>query len=261
MVPSRTISTLKVWLAGLVCRPGVGRGLSALFSGRVPNRGVQIDVTHESVPPEHIACIFFGLYEQNELRFVRRFLRRDLDVVEIGSGIGVVSAHILTKLTRGTKLACVEANPFLIPALRRNVELNGSGAEVMVLGRALDYGGSETVAFRVDSKNLGSAVQEQSGRDLVEVRTASLYDVVCEAGVGDYALVCDAEGAEAGMILSDSAGLSGCKQMIIELHPAVHEGRSYSVADLRRHLEAHHGFSLVAFRHGVHVFERAEHAR
>jgi len=259
MVSASTISGLKVWLAGLVCRPSVGRGLSALFSGRVPNLGVQIDVTHESVPPEHAACIFFGLYEQNEIRFVRRFLRSDLDVVEIGSGIGVVSAHILTKLTQGTKLVCVEANPFLIPVLRRNVELNGFGAEVSVLQRALDYSGSKTVGFRVDSMNLGSGVQDQSCQDLVEVSTASLHDLVREAGVGDYALVCDAEGAEVGLILSDSEGLSRCKQMIIELHPAVYAGRRHSAMDLRQQLEERHGFSPIAFRHGVHVFERAEH--
>lgn len=248
-----------MWLAGLVCSPGLGRCLSALFGGRIPSRGVRIDVTPESVPPAHAACIFFGLYEQNEIRFVRRFLHPGLDVIEIGSGIGVVSAHILGKLTRGTKLVCVEANPFLIPALRRNVELNGVEDEVTVLGRALDYSGRETIGIRVDSKNLGSGVQEQSSPDLIEVRTVSLHDLVCEAGVGDYVLVCDAEGAEAGMILSDHDGLSRCKQMIIELHPAVHEGRRHSVADLCQSLEAQHGFSLIASRHGVHVFERAEH--
>ena len=256
MFSGSAISRAKVWLASQICRPWVGRCLSTLYGGRIPHWGIVIDAGQEAVPAEHAASIFFGLYEPAEIRFVRRFLHRGLDVVEIGGGIGVVSAHILTRLGKGNKLTCVEANPRLLPALRRNIELNAPQAQVIVVHGALDYSGAGVISLRVDGKNLGSHVQARAGEALVQVRAMSLRDLVLEAGLGDYALVCDAEGAEAGMILCDSEGLSRCRQMIVEFHPAVHDGVQYSVADLCREAEARHGFRLVAARRGIHVFEK-----
>lgn len=250
---SAGLSRLKLWLADQFCSPVVGRYVSALFNGQIPSKGIVIDATQEMIPAEHVACIFFGLYERTETRFARRFLTCGMDVVEIGSGIGVVSAHILTRLGRGDRLICVEANPYLISTLQRNVELNNLRAEVTVLNRALDYSEREELSLAVDSRNLGTHVQHQPG---AHVRAISLHDVVRQANLSDYALVCDAEGAEIGMILHDSDGLSRCRLLIIELHQAVHEGCEYSVLDLRRALEMHHGFSMVAARHRVHVFEK-----
>ena len=225
-----------------------------LLKGRIPGRGVLIDAPLEIVPAEHVVSILLGLYESDEVRFIRRYLHHGLDVMEIGSGIGVVSAHILGKLAKRDKLVCLEANPNLVPGLKRNIELNAPGAEVVVMNRALDYSGKEMISLTVDRKNLGSHVRRQPG---VQVRAISLKDVIREAKLSDYALVCDAEGAETGMILHDSEGLSRCRLLIIELHRTVHAEREYTVADLRRALEVRHGFSLVASRHAVHVFEKA----
>jgi hypothetical protein len=109
------------------------------------------------------------------------------------------------------------------------------------------------ISLKVDRKNLGSHVQNQAG---VQVRSISLGDVIRDAELSDYALVCDAEGAETGMILHESEGLSRCRLLIIELHRTMHADREYRVADLRRALEMYHGFSMVASRHRVHVFEK-----
>ena len=56
-------------------------------------------------------------------------------------------------------------------------------------------------------------------------------DVGCgdrKAGVGDFILVSDIEGAEAGMFDRDADALTRCRRMIVELHESTYGARSTS---------------------------------
>ena len=187
---------------------------------------------------------------------MHRFLRSDLDIVELGSGIGAVSLHLAKAQARDKRLICVEANPYLIDTMRKNFTFNVPWKQVAILNRALDYSGRGRAGLNLDH-NLGSHVEAGSNDQLVLVQTVTLKKLLDDFGIGAFALVSDVEGAEAGMILEEAETLSRCRQMIIELHPAVYNGHPYSVDDLCQKIESMHGFALVAHRHGVHVFDKS----
>lgn len=253
------MTALKRWVAGILCHPLIGRAIIALFGGRVPSlrsRGWRVALDAPGVTPRTAAQIFWGIYENAELRFVERYLRPDLDVVEIGASIGVVTSAIALHQDPARRLVCVEANPQLIDLLRRNVASNAPGHPVEVVHRAISYGG-RTVRFGLGPTNAsGQLDQAGTSTEAVEVPATTLAELLRERGITRFALVADIEGAEAAIIDKDADALLRCEQILIELHATRFEGRDLGVEDLVRGIEAH-GFTLRA-RHGpVCVFERS----
>ena len=63
-------------------------------------------------------------YEVDEINLLHKYLRRDLDAIELGSGVGVISVEIARRQEANHKSVCVETNPFLIETLETNLRLN-----------------------------------------------------------------------------------------------------------------------------------------
>lgn len=257
--------SLKLLLAEALCQPWLGRLISALFRGRVPSlrfRGWRVATDVAGVDPGMVASIFWGIYESAEIRFLRRHLRPDLDVVELGASLGVVSAEVSRLQAPGHKRVCVEANPALVSILRQNVAANAPGRDVSVVHRAVDYGPERAPVrfFFGDSSISGHTVApagdpvEDEKYDLVPAVT--LGELLSEFDIGPYALVCDIEGAEAGFIAHDAEALAACRQLIIELHDVSNSELGATVESMREALIQRHGFRQRD-RHGpVFVFER-----
>lgn len=259
------VAAAKRSLVSVLCRPAVGSAIRAVSRGRIRNRGFVVDTNNEYVSPRNVALLFWGLYERAEVVFVERFLRDDLDVVELGSSLGVVSLHIARAQGEGQKLICVEANPFLTRTIRGNFNANfGSRKEAMVINRAISYDGREEISFLLSEDNLLSRMGSARDQRTARVTVTTLSGILRDYGVGDFSLVCDIEGAEAGLILKDAEALSRCRQMIIELHQTTYDGRPYSVEDLRAKIESTHGFRSIASQrtahHDVFAFEKASKA-
>ncbi len=256
------MSRAKSWVADAICSAPVGRIVSGCFGQRVPNLrfpGSRIDVRSPLVPSRLAASIFFGVYESAELRFIRSRLRRDLDVVELGSSLGVVSCEIARRQEPGRKVVCVEANPELIPVLRRNLIANAPGRDAIVLNRAIDYGPDRAeVELVFGDTNLGGSTigRQAGGRGVRTVSTCTLSGLLQSNGIGRYALVSDIEGAEAGIIREDGEALESCDQLLIELHRVQTGEYDETEESLRSGLEGH-GFRVTASHGCVYLFERA----
>ncbi len=252
------MGTLKTTLARGLCHPAVGRLLSALFNDRIPSLRfgcLRIDTRAPSVSPRNVAMIFWGIYESTEMRFVQRYLRPDLDVVEIGSSLGAVACRIARRQEAGRRLVCVEANPDLLPALRRNVHVH-SPQPVEVVNRAIGYDGPIARLHRGPDNTSGRALPSSADAEGENVPASTLSELLEDHGIGEYALVSDIEGAEAGFIERDPTALSRCQQMVIELHDAESARGPLTVDDLAALLVERHGF-VLRDRHGpVCVFER-----
>jgi FkbM family methyltransferase len=249
------LTKTKLIIGSTLCNPVISDVISIIFKGRIPRWGFVIDTNNDYIPRCNAASIFWGLYERKEIDLIRQFLRTDLDVIELGSSLGVISLHIIKVQNREQKIICLEANPYLIETIKANANLNAPWKNVEVLNRAIDYSGQSEVSFNVSQNNLGSQINHSNVDNSTSVKTTTLKKLIHDYHIKDFALVSDIEGAEAGMILKDVEALKHCKQMIIELHPINYEGYTYSVDELREKIEAIHGFRLIAKRHGVHVFE------
>lgn len=240
-------------MGGLLIRPSIGRFLSRRYGGLIPSRGGMFEVgTRARVSYQECARLFFGFYEKSERNFVQRFLRSDLDVIELGSGVGVISCAILDRIQLDRSLICVEGNPVAVDSLRRNLIRNHADRRVAIVNKAIDYSGLGIVEFRTDENFLGSSAGPGGA---ARVPTTTLAAVHCGSGFGKFALVSDVEGAEVGFLLEDCATISLCEQMIIELHASEFRSHRYSVADVDR-LAERAGFRRTAARHNVRVYTR-----
>ena len=81
--------------------------------------------------------MFWGGYEGAETRMIRSMLRDSPTVVELGSSLGVTTAHIAAMMAPGGRLVCVEANPRLIPGLSERIAPHKPGLCVDVIHAAV----------------------------------------------------------------------------------------------------------------------------
>jgi FkbM family methyltransferase len=256
--------SVKRFIARAICNPVIGRLISNIFRDLIPSHGSVIHTHNQAILPTVKAALFWGLYESAEVRFVREYLRKDLDVVELGSSLGVVTSQILQKLEPGRRVVCVEASPHLLETLRKNIAENGKGREASVVHGAIAEmpKSGKSVSLSIGEDNTVSRVSDSGGsNDGVLVPAFTLSDILQQEYIeGDFALVSDIEGAEAGFIESDGDALGRCLQLIIELHETHWHGEVVTVDRLRSVLERLHGFRLRANHGPVCVFEKPSEA-
>lgn len=240
-------------LGNILCHPILGHAVGKLYQDRLRHRGVWLDL--KGIDPFIKAQLWWGKYELIEISFVQRYLRRDLDVVELGSSLGIVSAHIAARLGPGRRLVCIEANPYLLHHIPANVYLNRPDLALSVVHAAVYYG-APTVDLTLEQDTTASRVSESANGRSVTVPALPLGRLLSAHDIGDYVLVCDIEGAEAGIIECDSQALSACRQMLIELHDTHWDGRPYSIEAMAATLKDRHGFHLRAYDGPVCLFER-----
>lgn len=196
------------------------------------------------------ASLFWGFHEAQEIRYVNAYLTPDLPVVELGTSLGVVSAHVARRLNGARKLICVEANASALALARETILVNAPGAEVVRISGAVDYIGNSSASFIV-SDDLISSRLGHTGSTAIRVRSITLSAVLAESGITDYALVCDVEGAESQILERDASSLEQCNIMIIELHAGGGTTVDAMAIEIGRL-----GFRCVDNHGAVHVFVR-----
>lgn len=249
---------VKVGIAAVLQVRGMGIIVGRLTKDMIPCRGIRISTASPIISPRTKAAMFWGLYENRELRCLKRHLRPDLDVVDLGASIGVSGAHAARRLRPGIRYVAVEANPALHDLLARNLV---SHSNSVILARALDAspGAGDTVTLALGPTTDASRIEQNpAGYDgAVAVRRQTLSDLLRQEGLSRFQLLCDIEGSEASLFLNDPDAFRHCELMIIELHRTYANGRWFSVADLRD-LVLSLGFRIVGQEDPVYVFSRRD---
>lgn len=246
------MSTAKVAIARAVTRPSVGRLIAHLTDDSLRIRGARINTASPLIEDRTRAMLALRLYERAELGFVSKYLRSDLDVVELGASIGVVGSVVLGMLAPGRRLIAVEADPGLAAIARENFRGNAGSAEWTVMVAVIAYGTHDGLSFVRGASSTGGRLARTGRSDGEGIGRQTLSDVLATHRINRYALIADIEGAEAGILQVDHAALARCDQMIIELH----DTDEAQAADMRAALIERHAFSVIAERGPVLVLER-----
>lgn len=160
MLRRRTPTVVKVRIAEILCRPVFGRGIARLTKDSIPNRGIRVCTAGAAVTPQVKAAIFWGVYESAEIRFLRKYVRPDVDVVELGASLGVTASHAISQISTDVSYVAAEANPALHKALGENLRDHPrarivAGAVDATLGAAtttrLEIGATTDASRRGDS--------------------------------------------------------------------------------------------------------------
>ena len=240
-------------------RASIGRLIGRTFHDQIPCMGCVIDTHSPLVVPRIKAKLFLRGYEHVEIRLVKKYLRSDRDVIDLGSGLGVVAAHIGRKLQVGQRLICVEAQPALWGVIQTNVNRNAPHVQLDIVSGAVAYPIDHRPCVKLElgiDHLVAHIVDGGPSKDCLSVPALALSDVLREHAIGEYTLVSDIEGSEAGLLEMDGEALRHCRQMIIELHHTVWRGRVILMEELASELCVKHGFRPIERWGSVLVLEK-----
>jgi FkbM family methyltransferase len=198
--------------SGRFIRPIIGFGFD--LTGAIYRvDGCRFEIPIHMTDRNYRSAFVFGEYEAGERKLIRQFLRTDDRVIELGGCIGVLSCLVNSRLEARTHHLVVEANPELIPLLRRHRELNQACFEIAECAVSRD----PEVTFAVHRLMTQSGIFAQGDTRQIRVRGRSLADLHDSHGPFNVLLI-DIEGSELEILKSSSNLLLEYRLVIIELH-------------------------------------------
>ncbi|WP_158234167.1 FkbM family methyltransferase [Oceaniglobus indicus] len=188
-----------------------------LKSNRLKYRGLVVPIDRDLVPKAVIKQLLRGQYEVPEIEAALALIRPDDRVLELGTGLGVVSALVAQKLTRG-KVLTFDGNPNLQPSIKALHRANGITNVTPRHGLVQGGAGAGTATFHLNVNfPEGSIASARGSTETIDVPVES-WDAVVEA-FRPTVLICDIEGAEVDLL--PAVSLDGLRAVVIELHPDV----------------------------------------
>jgi FkbM family methyltransferase len=155
-----------------------------------------------------------GGYERDELRLIGMVLSPSDVVLEVGAGLGVVSAYCAKRLG-SNRVFAFEANPDLEPRIRETYALNG--VEPTLEMCAIRATAGRINLYRTKHLFSSSLIQRNARALAIEVPGKALSYVVEK--IRPTLLIVDVEGAEGELF--DRAQLPGVTKIMLELHERV----------------------------------------
>ena len=111
-------------------------------------KGVTLRIPEAQLSPKLTEALEKGQYEAGESRALLKHVRPGDRVLDLGAGAGFVSS-LAARVVGGENVVAVEANPDMLPVLRRNLNLNGAGDAEMLFGAVVADGfAGETLKFQ-----------------------------------------------------------------------------------------------------------------
>jgi FkbM family methyltransferase len=217
------------------------RIIRGTFRKRVMIDDLTFDVSSQ---PAKLRGIDWSQWENENRKAIKEYIRPEDRVLELGGGIGIVSCFINKRLRDSSAHTVVEANPDLIPIIRRNGELNGCGFKV--LNRV--YG--DSTFYRHEDFYRSST--EYKTNDPIQVQSLSPAEMK-----GYTVLVSDIEGMEIKLLQSKE--IVNFERVIVEFdtQDIGDAGVQATIANLKTHrmvkrvedAEAHakHPYTFMVF--------------
>lgn len=175
--------------------------------------GCVFEIPHGITSVSYRSCFLKRDYENEERELIKKFVRPTDSVLELGACLGIVSCVTNKILADKSRHVVVEGNPFCIPAIHRNRELNQCGFLVEHCAVANE----REVTFYLHPRFVvGGTTQRKSARP---VRVPALSLAELEVRYGPFsALVMDIEGAELEIFEVSQDILKNYRIVIVELH-------------------------------------------
>lgn len=194
--------------------------VSTLYRTRAfrPNlkfRNLTVPVDGEHVTRTVWKHLWKGGYERPEIEASLALLRPGDRVLELGTGMGVVSG-VLAKSDKTVTIQTFEANPYLGAAIAKLHQMNG--IENVIASNSVLFPSAskdETINFNLHENFTESSIQDIQSSTSTEVPVQD-FQSTFDAFSPDI-MVCDIEGSEGKLF--DGISLKGLRALVIELHP------------------------------------------
>lgn len=179
------------------------------------NFGVMLPLKHVLISPDIAKEIYFGNYERKEAEIVSARLEAHDVVMEIGAGIGFLSAYCAKRIG-SERVFAYEANPALMELIERTYAANGVAP---ALHNAMLGEGAGRTPFYVGAEFWAATAVKSAyaGEREIEVEQLDLNSEI--ARIRPSFLIIDIEGGEGELL--PLADLSAVRKICIETHPHV----------------------------------------
>lgn len=188
------------------------------MSDIIQHFGIRLRIDPDFMSPRLMEAIRSGQYEVAEARRIGKILQQGDIVLEIGAGIGFVTALML-KDPAVARVISFEANPLLIPKIQRTLADNRLGDQRFELHNAvLGIADSGTVDFHIHRDFWASSLRKTTGT----VRSCPVplanFDRTIQT-VRPNVIVCDIEGGEKALF--SASDIAGVRNVYLEVHQRV----------------------------------------
>lgn len=180
--------------------------------------GIRLRIDPDFMSPRLMDAIRTRQYEVPEARKIGKILQAGDVVLEIGAGIGFVTALIL-KNPAVERVISFEANPLLIPMIQRTLTDNCVGDQRFELHNAiLGAEDTGTVDFHIHRDFWASSLRKTAGTIRSCPVPLTSFDKIMGT-VCPSVIVCDIEGGERALFCTSD--LAGVRAVYLELHQRV----------------------------------------
>ena len=239
----------------------VGAAVSWQIRQRVTSQPVDMTLESGSVmraergmPAAHLAAAYRGLYDYEEMSFLKAYLRPGDRVLDVGANAGVYALMTGPIIGASGRIDCFEPTPGTRRRLMANLALSGLSQVRIHPFACSDTAGEVSFSATVDDHTNQIASSDCPGT--ITVQTVRLDEVV--GGVGYAVGKLDIEGAE-------PLALAGAEQMLASQNPPVWilelswrvEQFGWTTDRFASWLDAR-GFDLVAFDPQTRGFVEAD---
>jgi FkbM family methyltransferase len=175
--------------------------------------GIEVPLAPNEVSPVIWQALTNGSYEAKEARSIFKAIRPGDRVLELGSGIGIITS-IIAKI-EDVRVWAFEANPSTAVLAQRVIEANRLDNVIFSQG-LLTCGEPHTRRFFVRRDLWMSSMDKNQGpyESEIELATADIDMFITRHRIN--ALVMDIEGAERDLL--QNAELPGIERIFLELH-------------------------------------------
>ncbi len=195
------------------------RNLSLLWHRLFNKKKIMIDdlwvSTDPHTIPRHVRSLLFkNVYEDQERELVRTYLKQGDRVLEIGTGIGMVSL-LVNNICGPGNVRSYEANPDMESLILANFSLNGIEPDLHM--KAITKDGSKIEFFKDDRILSSSSIDRGINSTKCVVESDALETVL--VSFKPNFIVMDVEGAEVELL--KNTDLKSVRGLIVELHPHI----------------------------------------
>jgi FkbM family methyltransferase len=225
------LSKIKAIIAKLICNDTTGKIIGFFLKNKIGYFN-KITVLTDSpyITPYIKSMLFWGLYESAEAKSVLKYIDDKHDIIELGGSIGVISS-LVGKFKGSRKIICVEVNSDLVPVIEKN--LNHNKVTNYTIKNIAIGDDSADLWFTPGAHSTHGQVGERLSNDSIKIPMTTLSELVTSEKISQYNLICDIEGSEIDIILSDPNSLKNCQTLIIETHEVTRNGRTFQATDMK----------------------------
>ena len=192
--------------------------------------------------------LYFGRYEVDEARIIHDKLAMDDIVLELGAGIGYLSA-LCAKRIGNERVYAFEANPNLEKVIRKTYALNA--VQPALAMAALGHRPGKTSFFLEHNFWSSSTVKRSADATAIDVEMRDLNSEISR--LSPTFLICDIEGGETELF--SAIDFAGIRKLCVELHPHVVSNIALNGV-LRKILEAGFECDFALSCNNTFFFER-----